>query len=95
MVGEQDCKDRAGCIGEGCFVRPLKVAVLLFSIHLLILCLFQLLPTYTTDDPSNLLQPQLMIVLTLDQNISIIITYQSGHEGHAPLLVSLVTDEPT
>ena len=95
MVGEQDCKDRAGCIGEGCFVRTLKVAVLLLSVHLLIPCLLQLLPTHTTDHPSNLLQPQLMIVLTLDQSISIIITYQRGHERHAPLLVSLVTNEPT
>ena len=94
-MGKQDCKDHAGCIGEGCFVRPLKVAVLWLSVHLLILCLLQLLPTHTTDHPSNLLKPQLMIVLTLDQNISIIITYQRGHEGHASLLVSLVTNEPT
>ena len=66
-------------------VRPLKVAVLLLSVHplpnqcLLLLYLTHLthLPTYLPQAPAG------------------DCSYQRGREGRAPLLVSLVTNEPT
>ena len=66
-------------------VKPLKMAVLLFSVHpLLDQCLLHLHPTHMTDLPIYLLQAP-----------SSDCSYQRCREGHAPLLVSLVTDEPT
>ena len=77
-------------------VRPPKMAVLLLSVHpLLDKCLLYLHPIHMTDLPKYLPRPQLVTVLTLDQNISTMRAYQRGGEGHGPLLVSLVTDEPT
>ena len=35
-----------------------------------------------------------MVVLIFDQNVSTMIVNQSGSEGHAPLLISLVINEP-
>ena len=72
------------------------MAVLLLSVHPLFLqCLLHLHPIHVTDLPTYLPLPQLVIVLALDQNISTEIAYQRAHEGCAPLLVSLVTEEPT
>ena len=56
--------------------------------------------TYTLLTCLTFLHPcprlQLMTVLALDQNISTLIAYQRGSEEQpAPLLVSLVTNEPT
>lgn len=63
-------------------VRLLKMAVLLFSGHpWLNQCLFHLHPTHITDLPTYLAQ-----LATASQ--------RSG-EGCAPLLVSLLTNEPT
>ena len=68
-----------------CMVRPLKIAVLLLSVHPLPnQCLLHLHPPHRTDLPTYL--PQ---VPASD------CSYQRSGEGCAPLLVSLVTDEPT
>ena len=75
-------------------VRPLKMAVLLLSVHPLPDQRL-LHPMHMTDLPTYLPLPQPVIALTLDQNISPRIVYQSGGEGRAPPLVSLVTDEPS
>ena len=65
-----------------CIVSPLKMAVLLLSVHLLLnQCLFHLHPTQMTDLPTYCPSSQLVIVLN------------KGDEGCAPLLVSLVTNE--
>ena len=66
-------------------VRPLKMAALLLSVHPLPnQCLLHLHPTHMTDLPAYLSQAPA-------SNCS----YQRGSEGLAPLLVSLVTNEPT
>ena len=66
-------------------VRPLKVAVLLLSVHCLLhQCLLHLHPTHKADLPTHLRN-----VPGGDYR------YQRGSEGRTPLLVSLVTDEPT
>ena len=68
-----------------CMVRPLKMAVLLLSVHPLFdQHLLHLHPTHMTDLPMYLPLPQLVVVFN-----------QRGGEGRAPRLVSLVTDEPT
>ena len=56
-------------------------------------CLLHLHPTHLTDLPTYLPLPQLVIVLDLDQSSPLGLS--RGGEGHATLLVSLVTDEPT
>ena len=64
-------------------VRPRKVAVPLLSVHPLHdQCLLHLYPTHMTDLPTYLLQAPARDCF-----------YQSGHEGHVPLLVSLVNNE--
>ena len=53
-------------------VRPVKMAVLLLSVYLLLhQCLLQLHPIHMTDLLTYLLWPQLVIALTLDQNLSL------------------------
>ena len=65
-------------------VRPYKVAVFLLSVPLLPeQCLLHLHSVHMADLPMYLPQAQLVIV------------YQRGSEGPVPLLVSLVTNEPT
>ena len=82
---DQDCKGRAVCVGVECMVRPLKMAVLLLSVHPLPdQCLLHLYPMHMTDLPTHLPQAP-----ASDHS------YQRGGEGFAPLLVSLVTNEPT
>lgn len=74
-------------------VRPLKMAVVLLSVHSMPASPTSLLTglTFLHTCP----RPQLMITLALDQDISSKIAYQGGSEGRDPLQVSLVTDEPT
>ena len=68
-----------------CMIRPPKMAVLLLSVHpLLDQCLLPLHPTHMPDLPAYLLQ-----IPASD------CSYQRGSEGRSPLLVSLVTSEPT
>ena len=65
--------------------RTLRMAVLLFSVHPpSVQCLLHLYPMHTTDLPFCLPQAP-------DGDCS----HQRDSEGRAPLLVSLVTDEPT
>ena len=65
-------------------VRSLKVAVLLLSVRpRLDQCLLHLHPTHMTDVPTYLPQAPAGDC-----------SYQRDSEGCAPLLVSLVTDEP-
>ena len=72
------------------------MAVLLLLVYpLLSQYLLHLHPTHMTDLPTYLPLPQLVIVLTFRSERLHLIAYQSGGEGRAPLLVSLVTDEPT
>ena len=73
------------------------MAVLLLSAHPLLkdIGVLHLYPSHMTGLPTYLPPPQLVIVLTLDQTVSTGITNQRGDEGHPPLLVSLVTNEPT
>ena len=60
------------------------MAVLLLCVHPLPdQCLLHLYTMHMTDLPMYLPQAQLVIA------------YQSGGEGHASLLLSLVTNEPT
>ena len=67
-------------------IRPLKMAILLLSVHpLQDQCLLHLHTTHLTDLPTYLPQAQLVIVLMKG----------AGCEGHTPPLVSLVTNEPT
>ena len=66
-------------------VRPLKMAVLLLSVRPLPdQCLLRLHPMHLTDLPEYLPQAPASDC-----------SYQSWGEGCAPLLVSLVADEPT
>ena len=51
-------------------------------------------PTHTTD-LDTCPRPQLMTVLALGQNSTLLSSYQRVGEDWAPLVVSLVTDEPT
>ena len=68
-----------------CMVRPLRMAVLLLSIHsLLSQCLLHLQPTNKTDFPTYFLQAPVSDC-----------SYQRDSEGCALLLVSLATNEPT
>ena len=72
------------------------MAVLLLSVHpLLDQHLLHLHPTHRTDLPTYLPWPQLVIVLTVGAEHLHLLAYRSGGKGRAPLLVSLVTDEPT
>ena len=80
---DQDFKGRAGYIGVECMVMPLKMVVLLLSVHLLpFKCLFHLCHLHLTDLPKHLPQAP------ADDCFN-----QQGHKGHAPLVVSLVTNE--
>ena len=68
----------------------------LFSVHsLLHLCLPHLhLPTHATHLTTNLPPPQSVTVLTFkSEHLHLLATHRSC-KGRAPLLVSLVTDEP-
>ena len=66
-------------------VKPLKMAVLLLSVHPLPnQCLLHLYPTHMTDLP-----------VYLPQAPASDCSHQRGAEGCAPLLVSLVTNELT
>ena len=77
-------------------IRPPKMAVLLLSVHpLLDQCLLHLHPTHMTDLATYLPRPELVIILIFRSEHLHLITYQRSREGRAPLLVSLVTDEPT
>ena len=68
-------------------VRPVKMAVLLLSVYpLLNQCLLHLYPMHVTHGDLPMYLPQAPA-----SNCS----YQRGNEGHATLLVSLVTNEPT
>ena len=68
-----------------CMVRPLKIALLLLSVHPLPdQCLLHLYSTHWTDLPTYLPQASASDC-----------SYQKGSEGRVPLLVSLVTNEPT
>ena len=70
---------------DKCMIRPLNMAAVLLSVHpLLDQCLVHLYPTHMTDLPTYLPQAP-----ATDE-----CSYQWGSEGHAPLLVSLVTNEP-
>ena len=72
-------------LGATCMVRPLKMAVLLLSVHFLPdQCLLYLYLMHMTDLPTYLPQAPANDCF-----------YQRGDKGHAPLLVSLVTNEPT
>ena len=69
----------------GRMVRPLKMAVLLLSLHPLPdQCLLHRHSTQKTDLPTYLPQAPAGDC-----------SYQRGSEGHASQLVSLVTNEPT
>ena len=90
-------------------IKPLKMAILLLSVHpLLNQCLLHLHPTYMTDLPTYLPPSQLVIVLLFsserlsstlqvyrrrDIHLLQVISLR-GYEGQAPWVVSLVTDEP-
>ena len=66
-------------------VRPLKMVVLLLSVHpLLDQCLLPLHATHMTDLPTYLPQAPASDC-----------PYQRDSKGCAPLLVSLVTNQPT
>ena len=66
-------------------IKPLKMSALLLSGHPLPdQCLLHLNPTHMTDVP-----------MYLPQAPAGDCSYQRGGEGRAPLLVSLVTNEPT
>lgn len=79
-----------------CMIKPPKEPALLLCIHpQLEQCLLHLYPTYRLTSLHTCLRPQLSIALALDQNISTRLAYQGGDEGHAPLLVLLVTDGHT
>ena len=66
-------------------VRPLKVAVPLFSVHLSpFQCLLHLHLTHMSK-----------LSTYLPQALASDCSYPRGIEGHAPLLVSLITNEPT
>jgi len=61
------------------------MAVLLLSVHLLLdQSLLHLHPTHLTDIPTYVLQAPASEC-----------SYQRGGEGHAPLLVSMVTNKPS
>ena len=65
-------------------VRPLKMAVLLLSVHPLPdQCLLHLHPKHMTD-----------LLTYLPQAPASDCSYQRGGEGRAPLLVPLVTHDP-
>ena len=73
----------SSCECGGGMVRLLTMAVLLLSVHLLLTqSLLYLHPTHRIDLPIDLPQVQASDY-----------SYQRGSEGHAPLLVSLVTRE--
>ena len=87
-------KGCAGFIGVGCIIRPPKMAVLLLTHPLLHQLLLHLYSPYWT--PYILGSGSSWCLLSsLDQNVSTVRVYQRGGEGHTPLLVSLVTSEPT
>ena len=72
-------------------VRPLKMAVLLLSVHpLLDQCLLHLHPTHMTDLPTYLSQAPANDCSSF-RSEHLHYAYQRGREGHAPLLASLVT----
>ena len=76
-------------------VRPSKMAVLLLSVHpLLNQCLIYLYPTHLTDLPTYLPQVPANDWSSFRLEHLCYVCQRSG-EGCAPLLVSLVTDEPT
>ena len=75
-------------------IRPLKMAVLLLSGQSLML--LPASPVHMTDLPTHLALLQSVIVLTyLCQSIFTWRVYQRSLRDAPPLLVSLVTNEPT
>ena len=85
---DQDCKGRAGHVGVECMVTPLKMAVLLLSVHPLPdQCLLHLYLTHMTDLPGEINSS-----LTYFQAPASDCSYQRGGEACAPLLVMSPSD---